>query len=391
MRLLACGALLAAGSAQAEVATMTQMFDGAMRPDAAVDTFSHSDRLLPTRTVRKGEGVAPLPVSAKPFPAIQFEDHGRRFDLNDYLATNRVAGLLVLKNGAVALEDYELGIEPATRWLSFSMAKSVTSTLIGAAIADKLIKSVDDPVVKYVPALKGSAYDGVSIRHVLTMSSGVRWDETYLDPKSDRRKLLAEQLTLTPGGVLKYMASLPRAAPPGTRWNYSTGETFVLGAVVEGAVKRPMADYLSDRIWSRAGMESDATWWLESPGGAGFAGSGIGATLRDFGRFGLLAANGGAIAGKPVVPKGWFAAAGVPRAIGGKTVDYGYMWWIPPQADPIHHGAFEAVGIFGQYIYVNSRENLVIVVLSARSKPSEEDRVELNDDAFFAAVAKALH
>lgn len=392
LHLLAAGAALLAASPTyaADIAGMTQMFDGAMRPDVAVQTFSHSDRLLPTRPIRKGDAVAPLPVSDKPFPAIRFEDHGRSYDLNDYLATNRVAGLLVLKNGSVALEDYELGTEPATRWLSFSMAKSVTSTLVGAAIRDKLIRSVDDPVVRYVPALKGSAYDGVRIRDVLTMSSGVRWDETYTDPASDRRKLLAEQLTVKPGAVLKYMATLPRAAPPGTRFNYSTGETFVLGAIVEGAVRKPLADYLSEKIWSQAGMESDASWWLESAGGAAFAGSGIGATLRDFGRFGLIAASGGRIAGTPIVPKDWFDAAGTPHRIGGTTVDYGYMWWIPPQTDPVHRGAFEAVGIFGQYIYVNPREKLVIVVLSARSKPSEGDRVELNDDAFFAAVARAL-
>ncbi len=381
----------AAMAGAAEVATITEMFDGAMRPDVAVATFSHGERLLPTRAVRRSGAVSPLPRRAAPFPAIHFMDHGRRFDLNDYLATNRVAGLLVLKDGAVALEDHELGAGADTHWLSFSMAKSVTSTLIGAAIHDGFIGSVEDPVVRYVPALKGSAYDGASIRDILTMSSGVRWNETYIDPKSDRRQLLARQLTVQPGVVLKYMAGLPRAAAPGTRWNYSTGETFVLGAVVEGAVKKPLADYLSEKIWSRAGMESDATWWLESPGGAGFAGSGIGATLRDYGRFGLIAADGGMVGGRRIVPDGWFAEAGVPHVIGGKTVGYGYMWWIPDQAEPINAGAFEAVGIFGQYIYVNPRERLVIVVLSARSKPTEEDNVSLDDDAFFAAVAKALH
>jgi CubicO group peptidase (beta-lactamase class C family) len=143
--------------------------------------------------------------------------------------------MLVLKDGAIAFEDYELGIGPDTHWISFSMAKSIASTLVGVAVAEGSISSLDDPVVRYVPSLKGSAYDGVSVRQILTMSSGVRWDETYTDPQSDRRKVLELPLAVNPGAVLRYMGSLSRTAPPGSVWNYSTGETFVLGAVLEGA------------------------------------------------------------------------------------------------------------------------------------------------------------
>lgn len=372
-----------------DIAGLQQMYDGAVLPDVSVATLSHTERLLPVRTVHRGGSVRPLPRRAKPFPKMHFEDHGRSFDLYDYLAINRVAGLLVLKDGEIALEDYELGIGPATHWASFSMAKSVASTLVGVALVDGLIASLDDPVVGYVPALKGGAYEAVSIRQVLTMSSGVSWNETYTDPKSDRRKILALQLTGNDGDVLRYMSSLSRAGPPGSIWNYSTGETYVLGAVIEGATHRTLAEYLTEKIWSKAGMEQDATWWVDGPNGKGWAGSGIGATLRDYGRFGLIAADQGRLTGRLIVPDGWFDAAGVPHRIGGKTVDYGYMWWIPSQTDPVHAGAFEAAGIFGQYIYVNPRERLVIVVLSARSKP--EPQMELDDDAFFSAVATALH
>ena len=304
--------------------------------------------------------------------------------LFDYLATGRVAGILVLKNGEIALEDYELGIGPDTPWLSFSLAKSITSTLVGAAVADRAISSLDDPVVRYVPALKGSAYDGVSIRQILTMSSGVHWDETYTDPKSDRRKMLELQLQGKPGELLRHMGSLPRAAPPGTVWNYSTGETFVLGAVVEGATHRRLPDYLSEKIWSPAGMEHDATWWVDGPDGLAWAGSGIGATLRDYGRFGLIAANQGRVNGRSIVPDGWFEAATVPHMIGGKMVDYGYMWWTGTK------GAFAAQGIFGQYIYVNPQEHLVIVGLTAQPKPEDDSRDELSS-AFVTAVKTALH
>jgi CubicO group peptidase (beta-lactamase class C family) len=373
----------------ADIAGLQQMYDGAMLPDVEVATLSHTERLLPVRTVHRGGSPRPLPRRAKPFPEIRFKDHGGSFDLYDYLATNRVAGLLVVKDGEIVLEDYELGIGPDTHWASFSMAKSVASTLVGAALVDGLISSLDDSVVRYVPALRGGAYEGVSIRQVLTMSSGVRWNETYTDPKSDRRKVLELQIAGKTGEVLRYMSSLSRAGAPGSIWNYNTGETFVLGAVIEGATHRPLTDYLTEKVWSQAGMEQDATWWAESPNGMVWAGSGIGATLRDYGRFGLIAAAKGRLNGRSIVPDDWFDEAGVPHSIGGKTVDYGYMWWIPPQTDPVHVGAFEAVGIFGQYMYINPRERLVIIVLSARSKP--EPRVELDDDAFFSAVATALH
>ena len=385
-------ALPAPGRAPAaSVDALRQLYDGAMTPAAEVEALSHTDRLLPVRIVRRGRAARALPRRAEAFPPIRFMDHGRSFDLYDYLASNRVAGLLVIKDGAIAFEDYELGLTPASRWASFSMAKSVASTLVGAALADGRIASLDDPVERYAPVLRGGVYAGVSIRQVLTMSSGVCWNETYTDPNSDRRKVLDLQIAQRPGAVLHHMNALRRCGPPGSIWNYNTGETFVLGAVIEGATHRPLADYLSEKIWSKAGMEQDATWWVESPRGNGLAGSGLGATLRDYGRFALLAANDGRIDGRAIVPPGWFREAGAARRIGGQPVDYGFMWWIPPQDEPIHAGAFEAIGIFGQFMYVNPREHLVIVVLSARSKPAETARLELDDDAFFAAVATALH
>jgi CubicO group peptidase (beta-lactamase class C family) len=377
-------------AANSQMAGLRQLYDGTMLPGVEVTTFSHADTLLPVRIVRRGPASHPLPKRAKPFPPINFDIGGRHLDLYDYLATNRVAGILVLKDGEIAFEDYELGIGPDTRWISFSMAKSIASTLVGIAIAEGSIASVDDPVVRYVPSLRGSAYDGVSVRQILTMSSGVRWTETYNDPKSDRRKVLDLQLTGKTGEILRYMGSLPRAAAPGSVWNYSTGETFVLGAVIEGATHRSLADYLSQKIWIPAGMERDATWWADGVDGLTWAGSGLEATLRDFGRFALIAAAGGNLNGRSLVPQSWFKEAGKSHQIGGKVIDYGYMWWIPPQSVPMHAGAFEAAGIFGQYMYINPREHLVIVVLSARPKPDDDLSDDLAD-SFFAAVATALH
>ncbi len=372
-----------------------QVFDGRMLPGVEVETFSHSDTLFPVRTVARGGSVqafAPAPDAQKlGVEKLRFKANGEDLDLYDYLADDRVAGLLILKDGKVVMEDHELGIGPDTRWISFSMAKSISSTLVGAALKQGLIASIDDPVTKYVPGLKGGAYDAVSVRNLLQMASGVKWDETYTDPRSDRRKLLELQLTGKPGSIVAYMKALPRAGAPGTIWNYSTGESFLVGALLEGATHKPLPTYLSETLWSKLGMEQDATWWLESPDGMGLAGSGLGATLRDFGRFGEFVREDGVLpgSGERIVPEGWFAEAGKAHVFGNKSVDYGYLWWPIPMGDPIHMGAFQAIGIFGQHIYINPREKLVIVVLSARPKP-DSARSPVPDTAFFAAVARAL-
>jgi CubicO group peptidase (beta-lactamase class C family) len=367
-----------------------QVFDGTMLPGVEVVTFEHSDTLFPVNRVpRGGAAVRPLTPASTPLKNVHFQSRGQPYDLFDYLADNRVAGLLVLKNGKVALEDYELGAGPDTRWISFSMAKSVASTLVGAALKQGLIASLDDPLTRYLPQLKGGPYDGVSVRNIMQMASGVKWNETYTDPHSDRRKLLEKQLAQKPGSIVAYMNTLSRAGPPGSIWTYSTGESFMVGALLEAATHKSLATYLSETMWSRLGMEHDATWWLESPGGMGLAGSGLGATLRDYGRFGLLVQQDGVIDGKQIVPAGWFQQAGSAHRIGGKSVDYGYLWWPIPAGDPIHRGAFQAIGIFGQHLYVNPREKLVIVVLSARPKPDSAFS-PIDDIPFFAAVARAL-
>lgn len=361
-----------------------------MLPDVEVATFEHYDALFPVNAVLRKEPIRPLPPASTQLKDIQFKSERKDYDLFDYLAYNRVAGLLIVKEGKVVLEDYELGTGPQTRWPSFSIAKSVSSTLVGAALHQGLISSLDDPLTRYVPQLKGGAYEGVSIRNILQMASGVKWDETYTDPKSDRRKLLELQLAQKPGAIVSYMNALPRAGAPGSIWNYSTGESFLIGALLEGATNKPLATYLSETLWSRLGMEQDATWWLEAPGGMGLAGGGLGATLRDYGRFGLFVQQDGVLDGQRIVPEGWFREAGSAHVIGGKSVDYGYFWWPIPAGDPIHQGAFEAVGIFGQHLYINPNEKLVIVVLSARPKPDSSSHI-LDDSSFFAAVAKSLH
>jgi len=366
-----------------------QMYDGKMLPSEEVTTFEHSDELFPVNLAQRKGDIRPLAQSPTRLSEIKFVSEGKDYDLYDYLAYNRVAGLLILKDGKIVFEDYELGAKPDTRWTSFSMAKSIASTLVGAALRQGLISSLDDPMTRYVPELKGGVYDGVTIRNVLQMASGVKWDETYTDPNSERRKLLDLQLAHKRGSILAYMSGLSRAGAPGSIWHYNTGESFLVGALIEAASHKPLATYLSETLWSRLGMEQDATWWIEAPGGMGLAGSGLGACLRDYGRFGVFVQQGGSIDGEQIVPDGWFREAGSAHVIGGKSVDYGYFWWPLPAGDPIHRRAFQAVGIFGQHLYINPNEKLVIVVLSARPKPDSASHV-LNDESFFAAVARSL-
>jgi CubicO group peptidase (beta-lactamase class C family) len=259
------------------------------------------------------------------------------------------------------------------------VVKSMTATLIGAAIQDGHIASIDDPIVNYLPRFKGTAYDGVTVKHLLQMTSGVAWNETYTDPSSDRRRMLEAQIGQQPGAILDLMAALPRAAEPGNRWNYSTGETHVAGALVRAATGKPVADYLSEKIWSRVGMEADATWWLESPDGLEVGGSGLSATLRDYGRFGLFLLNGGAIDGQQVLPEGWLTAASTPKIVSGETVDYGYMLW------PLHGKSFAAIGIFGQFVFVDPDKNLVVAMWSAQPKPV--GREGLDEYAFLQALS----
>jgi CubicO group peptidase (beta-lactamase class C family) len=373
-----------------EIGTVRQIYDGALYPDIQAQTFRNIDRLFPTRMIKRGTHVHPLPKSDASLKSVEFASAGKKYDIYDYLSLNRVSGLLVLKSGKIAFERYELGNKKTTRWMSMSMVKSMSSTLVGVAIKDGYIKSIDDPITNYLPTLAGSAYEGVTVRNLLQMASGVRWDETYTNAASDRRHMLEAQLAGKPGSILELMRTLTRAGEPGTVWNYNTGETQVVGELIHAAVKRPVAQYLSERIWSKFGMESDATWWLESPNGQEIGGSGLSATLRDYGRFGLFFMNGGVVEGEKILPENWITEAANSKMIGGKNVNYGYMWWIPDaSANPVHRGALLARGIFGQFMYLNPAEKIVIVVWSARPKPTGTDTI--SDEDFFAAVVKALH
>ncbi|MBU2039615.1 MAG: beta-lactamase family protein [Gammaproteobacteria bacterium] len=362
------------------IGTVRQIYDGKLYPDIQVNTFRNIDRLFPTRTVARGDTVSGLPVSSRPLQDFSYTVDDSTYDLYDVLSLNRVGGMIIIHNGEIMFETYQLGNDEHTHWMSMSVAKSMTATLIGAAIHDGAINSIDDPIVTYLPRFQGSAYDGVTVRNLLQMTSGVAWNETYTDPASDRRSMLEAQIGQQPGAILDLMASLPRAAAPGSVWNYSTGETQVAGALVQAAIGKPVAEYLSEKIWSPMGMQADANWWLESPDGLEIGGSGLSTTLRDYARFGLFMLNDGVINGERVLPEGWMDAASTPKTVAGETVDYGYMLW------PLHGRSYAAEGIFGQYVFVDPDTHLVVVMLSAQSKPI--GLAGLNEYVFLQALSE---
>jgi len=362
------------------IGTVRQVYDGKLYPDIQVNTFRNIDRLFPTRVVARGETVSALPLSDQSLGEFSYNVGDKTYDLYDVLSLNRVSGLLIIRNGEILFEKYLLGNDEHTRWMSMSVVKSMTATLIGAAILDGYIESIDDPIVNYLPRFKGTAYDGVTVQNLLQMTSGVAWNETYTDPSSDRRRMLEAQIGQQPGAILDLMGSLPRAAEPGTRWNYSTGETQVAGALVRAATGMPVADYLSKKIWSKVGMESDATWWLESPDGLEVGGSGLSATLRDYARFGLFLLHDGVVDGERVLPEGWIEAASTRKMVGDEEVEYGYMLW------PLHGRSYAAIGIFGQFVFVDPDRNLVVAMWSAQSKPV--GREGLDEYLFLEALSE---
>ena len=352
------------------IGTVREIYDGRLYPDLQVNTFRNIHRLFPTRTVARGTEARTLPRKLLGLEDFAFDWQDERYDLYDVLSLNRVSGILVVQDGAIRFEKYFLGNDEHTRWMSMSVVKSITATLVGAAIQDGFIASIDDPVVRYLPQFEGSAYDGVTVRHLLMMASGVAWNETYTDPASDRRRMLEAQIAQQPAAILDLMAALPRAAEPGTRWNYSTGETQLVGALVQAATGKPVADYLSEKLWAPLGMESDATWWLASPGGLEIGGSGLSATLRDYARFGLFLLHDGVIDGQRVLPEGWMAEAGSRKMIGGEEIEYGYMLW------PLHGRSYAAIGIFGQFVFVDPGQDLVVAMWSAQPKPVGKEGVD---------------
>ena len=345
-------------------------------PEQQLAGYRNMDRITQTRVIAAGGLPYPLPERPRDLSSVSYQVEDETFDLAGFRAHNRVVGLLVIKDGEIVFEEYDQGNTPQTRWMSFSIAKSVVSLLLGAAIRDGHIESLDDPVAAYLPGLGGTSYGDVTLQNALQMASGVEWNEDYADPFSDvstSRGTAAERI--------RFLSAKPRVAPPGERFNYNTGETHLVGGVVRAAVGSDLSTYLSQEIWKPFGMEADAYWQLVEPGGAEHGGCCISATLRDYGRIGLFALREGVLPdGSAVLPDGWMRESTTPS----KANDgYGYLWWLSKAR------AYRALGIFGQAIFIDPEEKLVIVTHGVWPRATGKD-LAAHRAAFFQAVREAV-
>jgi len=371
-------------------------------PENQAATFRNMDRLFPTRDIRRGAPAVPLQRHERDLAVvgIPYAYRDRQYTLEDYIRRNRVSGMLVLKSGRVALERYAMGNGPQSRWTTFSVAKAMTSTLVGAAVRDGSIASLDDRVTRYVPALRNTAWAVCSIRDLMTMTSGIEWYEVYsLVHGSDMLRFAHAIESRTGGAVMELLRTRDRTADPGTVFNYSTGDSYLLGAVVAGATGENLSDYLSRKIWAPLAMEADAYWLLDAPEGLETGGGNISATLHDYGRFGLLFLDPGSALRREILPAGWRDEATRPRTavasygqVDETPLGFGYQWWSFPVGEhalPFHDGAFTAHGIFGQFLYVNPKEDVVAVVWSAWREAWDDD-AEMETYALLGGAVKQL-
>ena len=338
--------------------------------------FRNIASIYSTRPIQAGEHVLALPAAAEPVRDVSYVVEGESFGLDDFIDHNHVVGLIALKDGAIHLERYAAGNTEQSLWVSFSVAKSVVAMLLGAAIADGYIESVDEKVSAYLPRLQGSVYDAVTIRNLLQMASGVAWNEDYADPTSDVNTMPASLVEL-----YRLLGAKERVAKPGEQFNYNTAETNLVGALVRAAIGNNLATYLAHKIWIPFGMQAGANWMTHGVGGGELGGCCINATLRDYARLGLFALADGVLAdGTRVLPEGWMRDSTHPSA---SFPGYGYLWWLS------EGGAYSAIGIFGQGIYVDPARQVVIATHGAWPAAGGDAFYE-HRQAFFAALATQL-
>ena len=328
-----------------------------------LEGYPNINRIYNTRKIEASSQILALTHAEASLDDFTYVHQGEPKTINDYFDQLNTTGLIVLKNGELVFEKYALGHTEDQTWISFSVAKSVVSMLYGAAINDGYIKSVDDLASTYLPSLREGAYKDTTIKNILQMASGVKWNEDYEDTKSDVASSPIQILDL-----IEYMGDLEKLHQPGTHFNYNTGETNLAGAVLRAAIGNNLSTYLHKKIWQPFGMESEAYWMLDEADGVEYGGCCINATLRDYARLGLFALNKGTLAtGEQILPEDWMQESTKPSS--GANY-YGYYWWLRP------NNSYRATGIFGQFIWVDPKEELVVAIHSAWNKAWRRDHDE---------------
>jgi CubicO group peptidase (beta-lactamase class C family) len=363
-------------------------------PDMIVENFRSLYTKYPHTVVARSGAVYHLPENPCPLPETYVYANETR-KISHWIDKTGTTGFIVLKNGEMVYEKYFSGNNASSRCISMSVAKSFVSFLIGAALEEGKIGSIHDPVDRYVPSLKGSGYEGVSLKNVLQMSSGVRFNEDYGDLKSDIVRLVA---SFTSGSLVDFVSGLPNERKPGTYNKYVSADTQVLGLVLSAATGSSLSDYMQEKLWSRLGAEYDA-YWLTDPTGTEMAFGGLNAALRDYARFGQLYLNQGAnFNGEQLVSANWVKASVTPDAphlmpgrdktLSDWPMGYGFQWWIPENPE----GDFCAIGIYGQFIYVHPKYNVVIAKTSAYVDYNNTgEEMEFESMEAFRAIAKGIY
>ena len=360
--------------------------------DAIVYNFQHMDEIFPSRTVQRGDGVFEFDRGSYDLPS-GFRYADRSYDTEAFLEDTATTGLLIVQDDKILLERYQRGHSPSGRHIAWSVSKSFVSALFGIAVAEGHIRDIMQPVTDYLPELEGSGYEGVPIKHLLQMSSGVRFNEDYGDSSSDINRM--GRVLALGSTLLEFAATLSRERTPGTFQHYVSIDTQVLGIILVRATGQSLASYTSEKLWQPLGMESDAYWLLDGSGMEMAFGC-LNASLRDFARFGRLYLHRGNWNGRQIVPEAWVAASITPDAPhlmpgpnpnSSNDLGYGFQWWIPPGPD----GDFMALGIYGQMIYVDPKSRLIIVKNSA-DRDFQRNRFEPTREtlALWRAVAADL-
>ena len=339
-----------------------------------VGSHSHLDEIFESRVVRRAERPSAL-ARATELPDITYTFQGATHTLDDYLARHPTTGLLIARDDTIFVERYQYSRNDRHRFTSWSMAKTVTSMLVGIAIAEGRIRSVDDPAERYVPELAGTEYGRTSLRHLLQMSSGVKFVEKYTGDDDVTELARRTFVRLKPGGIEAVRPFNEREAPAGTRFSYASVETQVLGLVLRSATGRPVAAYLEEKIWQPIGAEADATWLVDTAGQEATYCC-LNAVLRDWARLGLLLAHDGRWRGRQLIPAEWVQAATTVAAgqdhlrprVATPFFGYGYQVWIAPGERRV----FALLGVRGQSIYVDPASRLVMVHTAVRRQPGND-------------------
>ena len=337
--------------------------------DQIVENFRSVKEIWPTRQLNKAAKPYRYAQGERLSLPLTFSSDGTIFDTAAFLEDSWTTGLLVIQADEIRLENYYRGNTESTQNISWSMAKSFISALVGIAVSEGYITSIEDPVEVYAPELIGSGYEGVSIKDVLQMSSGASWDEDYSDPESDINRW--SKIFALGGSFDDFIQTLSNDFEPGSKNHYNSMDTQALGMLLNRATGQSITSYMTEMLWHPMGAMDESYWLLDSEG-MEMAFAGLNATARDYAKFGELYRLGGNLNGKQIVPQSWVKDSITPDAphlmpgnheLSDYPMGYGYQWWIPEGEE----AEFAAIGVYNQFIYVAPQSNMVIVKLSANS------------------------